>query len=237
MRKENILRRIAVLALTLACCYGCADGPFYALKKLNPYYQRQWAKDSALGPTYQERIAEMRLLRSQLTTMTAAEQSEWMEMIDAIIEHDPGPEMRREAVLALSDVNSDAAFALLQKASSDENRKVRMAVCESTKNKDPDKAMPLLQSLLKDEDVEGVQLAAITALGEFKGPQAEGMLAGVLQERSPAVQYAATQALAKSTGKKYGGDVAKWKSYLAGQPTEEVTPTIAERVTDWIPFY
>ncbi len=34
----------------------------------------------------------------------------------------------------------------------------------------------------------------------------------------------------------YGGNVAKWKSYLAGEITEDEVPSLAERASEWIPF-
>ncbi len=235
MRKTITLQRILSVAF-LFVVSGCADGPMFALKQMNPYYRRQWAKDSELGPTYHERLDEMRLLSKQIASMGPDEQRQWVEHIDAILEHDPSPEMRREAVLALTDVEPSLSLQLLQRASKDESTKVRMAVCAAIGKQDADQAIPILQPLLQDTDKEGVQISAIRALGNFQGPQTEGLLAAALQEKSPATQLAATEALAQSTGKSFGGNVPKWKSYLAGEAVEEEVPSIADKVMEWTKF-
>ena len=224
-----------LLPISLAI-YGCADGPMFALKKMNPYYTRQWAKDTALGPTYHDRLQELRLLNEQIATMPPAEQQQWVTQVDAILEHDPSPEMRRTAVLILASVPDARSFELLQRASKDDSEKVRMAVCTSAAKFPSEDAVGLLQNLLQTDKDTGVKSTAIASLGQFKGPQAQGVLAEILQERSPAMQYAATQALAKSTGMHYGGDVSKWKSYLAGELVADDAPSLAEQVTGWIPF-
>ncbi len=234
MRKRSL--DILLLLFLTATTSGCLDGPLFALKKMNPIYRREWAKDQELGPTYYDRIEELKLLRTQIGAMEPADQSKWLVHLDAIIKNDPSPEMRREAVLALGNVQSEQVVAILQSASEDDSKKVRMAVCQSVSNQTATDAYPIIQKLLKDEDQDGVRTEAIRALGNFNTPEAKGMLAAVLQERSPALQYEATQALAKSTGLNYGGNVAKWKSYLAGEVVEEEQTTLAERATEWIPF-
>jgi hypothetical protein len=225
------------LPLLLVGAAGCLDGPLFALKKANPYFRREWAKDVAIGPTYYERIEELRLLKQQLAAMPEDEQSKWLVHLDAIVKHDPSPEMRREAVLALGSVQSQQSESIIQSAASDSSAKVRMAVCQSIARQSEKAAYPILQKMLKDEDEDGVQKEAVLALGNFDSTESRGMLTAVLQEKSPAMQYVATQALAKSTGMHYGGDVAKWKSYLAGELTEDEVPSLAERAAEWIKFY
>jgi hypothetical protein len=224
------------MALVLSSLVGCLDGPLFALKRMNPVYRREWAKDSKLGPTYYERIEELRSLRTQIGSMPSEEQSTWMVHLDAIIEHDPSPEMRREAVLALGNVSSAESVTLLRKAVDDDSDKVRMAVCQSIANQDAASALPIIQKLLKDENVDGVQTEAVRALGSFNTTESKGMLAAVLQEKSPAMQYVATEALAQSTGMNYGGNVSKWKAYLNGEVTEDEPMSMAEKATQWIPF-
>ena len=225
--------RRLLLLLTVLGAAGCLDGPMFALKRINPYYRRQWAKDSVLGPTYHDRISEVRLLRQQLPGMSSEEQASWVESLDTIIHHDPSPEMRREAVLAVAAVKGPRAVELISAASEDESVKVRMAACEAVGQQDLESAIPLLQKMLKDEDVHGVRVAAINTLGTIGDQRAIDLLGGVLQERSPALQEAATKALASSTGKSFGGDVAKWKRYLAGEPVSEEPPSIASRAAEW----
>lgn len=229
--------KLLLLPLLLIGATGCLDGPLFALKKMNPYFRREWAKDVAIGPTYYERIEELRLLKTQLASMSEEEQSKWLVHLDAIVKHDPSPEMRREAVLALGSVRSEQSVSIIQFAANDNAAKVRMAVCKAIANQSETAAYPILQKMLKDEDEDGVQKEAVLALGNFNSTESKGMLTAVLQEKSPAMQFVATEALGKSTGLHYGGDVAKWKSYLAGEAPEDTPPSIADRAAEWIKFY
>lgn len=229
--------KLLLLPLLLFGGAGCLDGPLFALKKMNPYFRREWAKDVAIGPTYYERIEELRLLKAQLAGMPEEEQTKWLVHLDAIVKHDPSPEMRREAVLALGSVSSTQSATIIQYAANDSAAKVRMAVCQAIARQSEQIAYPVLQKMLKDEDEDGVRKEAVLALGNFNSTESRGMLTAVLQEKSPAMQFVATEALEKSTGMHYGGNVAKWKSYLAGETPEADTPSIAERAADWIKFY
>ena len=223
-----------MLVLPLGLMAGCSDGPMFALKSLNPYYRRQWAKDAAMGPTYYDRIAELRELRSQIGAMPPAEQERWLELVAGIVERDPSVEMRREAVLTAGETMQPLAVEILEAASQDESPKVRMAVCVAAQKHTSEAALPLLQRLIRDEDTHGVKPQAILALGKFDSPQSRTLLAEALAERSPAIQLAATQALGEATGQPYGGDVAKWKSYLDGQPVEAEEVSIADRAAQML---
>lgn len=230
--RVHIRWRLLILLLPLGLSAGCSDGPLFALKKMNPYYRREWARDSAMGPTYYDRIAELRQLRSQIAAMPPQEQERWLELIAAIVQKDPSVEMRREAVLAAGEVRQPLAVEILQAASEDESNKVRMAVCIAAQKHAESDAMPMLQKLLRDEDTHGVKPQAVLALGKFDSPQSRTILAEVLQERSPSLQLAATQALTEATGQPYGGDVAKWKRYLAGDSVEPEPVSVAQRAAE-----
>lgn len=226
--------RLLMLMLPLGLTAGCSDGPMFALKSLNPYYRRQWARDAAMGPTYYDRIAELRQLRSTIGGMPPADQDRWLELVASIVQEDPSIEMRREAVLAAGETRRPLAVEILQAASQDESEKVRMAVCAAAQKQDPADAMPMLQTLIRDEDTHGVKPQAILALGKFDSPQSRTLLAEALAERSPAIQLAATQALGEATGQPYGGDVAKWKSYLAGEAVEPTQVSVATRAAEML---
>jgi len=51
-----------LIPIALSSVVGCADGPLYELKKLNPVIQSQWKKDRERGPVFSQRVDEMRLV-------------------------------------------------------------------------------------------------------------------------------------------------------------------------------
>ena len=45
--------------IVLACCGGCATGPFPELAQLNPMLQQEWKIDKKYGPTLRDQLAEL----------------------------------------------------------------------------------------------------------------------------------------------------------------------------------
>jgi HEAT repeat protein len=74
--------------------------------------------------------------------------------------------------------------------------------------------MSLLSETLAGEQDVDAKLAAVRALGSFQDPLAVQALGAALEDRDPAVQYAAMQSLHHSTGKDLGHDVRRWKDLL-----------------------
>jgi HEAT repeat protein len=219
---------------------GCTDGPFFAMTAMNPYYRDQWKSDRNLGPTYEDRLTEVRLLQEQLTTYEPAEQQRWISDIDTIVRNDPSIEMRRQAILALRNVNVPESIAVLQKASTDESIKVRMAVATSLATLDSDEAVPLLSTLAKDDANTSVRAAAIRALGDHPTEPSFAILASVLDDLNAAIQLQSTLSLTKITGnRELGGDVPQWREFVSrGTPSLVSDPslTIADRAAsmlDW----
>ncbi len=67
------------------------DGPFYAMKQMNPIYRKQWQKDRELGPTYAQRIEELELLESRLASYAPDDQLRWSMQLEQLIQSDPSP--------------------------------------------------------------------------------------------------------------------------------------------------
>jgi len=123
--------RLVYLAIAWACtfCVGCTDGPFFQLKKINPYIQRQWKQDREKTVVFSQRVEEMRLLRSQIRTMPEEDQAYWIGKLGEIVKTETSPELRREAVLTLAEVHQEPeSVTILSQLSKDKNDKVRLAV-------------------------------------------------------------------------------------------------------------
>ncbi|MFM8172051.1 MAG: HEAT repeat domain-containing protein [Pirellulaceae bacterium] len=201
--------------LTLPLLFsGCADGPLYGLKKMNPVITKQWKTDQELGPTYVQRLEEIQRLRSQIRSMSADEQAGWLESIEQLVGNDPSPEMRRQAVLALKGLPQQQADEIISNACKDESEKVRLAACEVLSAPPNPTRLTLLEKLAKQDESMAVRIAAVERLGDFSSDQALAPLEEALRDRSPALQYAAVQSLARTTGLKMSANVAQWRDYL-----------------------
>ena len=218
------------------CTLGCSDGPFYELKKINPYYRKQWNADRKLGPTFDDRLSEIRALAGQLKTMPESDQLKWLASIDQIVKNDPSPEMRRFAVLALKDNKLPNALPALKVASNDKSEKVQMAACEVLATRSDGDSLGILSELAKKEQSTSVRVAAIQAIGSFPAEEIKPIMSDLITDRSPSIQYECTVALNKATQLNLGGDVADWKKYLAGETVTPKVKTVSARMSELVPL-
>ena len=216
------------------CMTGCTDGPFYHLKHLNPVIRKQWDEDRAMGPTFDDRMSEVRKLKGHLASCSEDEKNRWADHLQRLVANDPSPEIRREAILASKNLPPTLNRSILQQAAQDKNEKVRMASCEALASQGDEASLQMLGALATADESNSVRVAAVGAIGKYKGEPAKQLLAKVIQDRSPVLQYQATLALQEVTGKNLGGDVAKWKRYLQGEDVqEEESSSLAKGLTDW----
>lgn len=230
---------LSALALVAGGQCGCTDGPFYHMKKANPYFQSQWKKDRELGPIFVDRLEELELLKGQLATMSAGEQEQWAAHLAAIVQKDPSSEMRARAVTTIAKVQSETAVTSLNFASRDEVEKVRLAACNAWKSRGDTAARDMLLSLAQTDESTSVRQAAIDGLSVFKEDgEVRSTLTGLLSDRSPAVQYQVAQSLKTMTGRDYGGDFEAWKRFMAGENVPEPEPlSTAARVWNALPSF
>jgi len=200
------------------------DGPFYAMKQMNPYYRKEWQKDRELGPTYAQRIEELELLESRLVDYAPDDQLRWSMQLERIIESDPSPELRARAAQAIAAIQNDTVTRALNRASADEIEKVRMAAAKSWGIQKSSAAKDMLLSMATNDANNSVRASAIRSLGNFEDPEVRQSLTSLLDDRSPAIQYEVSQSLAKLTGRNYGGDFASWKKFLGGEEVPEPQP-------------
>ena len=226
-----------LIPMALSSVVGCVDGPLYELKKLNPVIQRQWKQDRERGPVYSQRVDEMRLLARQLPSMQPDEQTKWVNTISTIVQTETSPELRREAVLALTEViQLPLAAETVMKLSQDKNDKVRLAVSKSLRNQTTPASTQTLMAMATSDKNESVRLSAVQSLGPHKSEDVKQFLAKQLSDRNPAMQYSASLALKDLTGKDFQGDVSLWKRYLNGESVEPKEPTLYEAMQSYNPF-
>lgn len=220
----------------LGASLACSDGPFYQLKKINPIYRKQWEADRQIGPTFEDRRAEMQKLKKSMKSMDPAEQGKWVKNIERILAEDPSADMRRDAILALREYKGPELVQIMSKASRDESEKVRMATCETLAKQGDNASLAVLSQLASKDESPSVKIAAIEAIGSYKTEEAKQVLAQTIEDSSPAIQYQTVKSLAKVTGRDLGGDVKVWKQYLAGENVEEPTTSLAEQWMGWMNF-
>jgi hypothetical protein len=204
------------LPLGLILLTGCQDGPLLQLKRLNPVFQRQWKADAQLGPTYYARRAELEKLQQQIAGMPEERRRYWQDQLRQVLEHDPSPELRYQAVLAAAKLPPGEGLELLQRGAADEVAKVRQAACRGLANRTDPAATEMLMRLAMQDGDTSIRAIATRSLGSHPEAATRAALAKALEDRSPVVQLAATEALGQQTGLNLSGNVAAWKEYLDG---------------------
>ena len=154
---------------------GCVDGPLFALKKMNPYYQSKWREDSKRGVVFDERRDEMKRVREQIATMTPDEQARWSKVVANVYDEDTSPELRRDAVLALGKSPHPDAETALIRACSDKNDKVRIAACKAMAGRNSANAGKMLSTISQTDKNMSVRLAAIRSLGTYDTDDAKAL--------------------------------------------------------------
>jgi HEAT repeat protein len=139
-------------------------------------------------------------------------------------------------VQTVAEFKTPMAQQVLEAGLSDDDDSVRVACCHELGNRAEATSIPKLTAVLRSDSSTDVRLAATTALGKMKSPEAIQALAVALEDRDPAMQYVAVEAMKSVTGKDYGPNVEAWRQVAAGTPPPEKVPTIAERVRGMSPF-
>ncbi|MCA9193586.1 MAG: HEAT repeat domain-containing protein [Planctomycetales bacterium] len=201
------------------------------MKRINPYFVSQWQKDRDLGPTYEDRIAELELLSSQIASMPAARQEEWAQNLQYLVSNDPSASLRAQAARVAGKISSDTATRVLNRASSDESMLVRMAACEAWKLRPDQAAQDMLLSMALTDEDSSVRQAAIESLSAFDNPGVLSTLEKLLDDSSPAIQFQTVQTLRQMTGRDYAGDFDSWKKFLAGEDVPE--PSVSVTAAFW----
>lgn len=197
------------------------DGPMFAIKRANPYYRAQWKEDEEKGVVFRQREDEIRKLHSQFPSMDAEEQGQWVAELAKIYDFETSPALRFDSVTALGKSTHPDVDAVLVRACSDESTKVRIAACKSLAGRQSTTASQMLATVAQSDKDTSVRSAALRSLGTFQTDDAKSILRKSLDEKSPAIQFAATEALKTMTGKDLGGDVDIWRQFLDGQPIDE----------------
>lgn len=196
---------------------GCMDGPFFAMKQMNPVYREQWQADRELGPTYTDKISEIQLVASQLSEQPEGEQVSWIKHLDNIARSQGSVEMRRQALLALRENPRPEALQTVGAVITDPNEKIRQTAAETLGTIPGEDSIALLQTIFEQDSSTSVRAAVVRSLDGREEVSARAILESAVRDPSPAIQFEATKVLQSTTGADLGGNVQAWQEFLLGE--------------------
>ncbi len=214
---------------------GCAETRWTG--KL-AFWERSAPKYGAHGLgilTQNDRVAALRELAEASDEQSAAAQQQISVNIASKFGSEKKPLVRVEMVRTLENYDTPTASQTLAQALRDADAEVRAAACEAWRKRGGEEAAHLLAEVLASDTDVDVRLAAVEALGELESSHVVPALAVALDDRDPALQYRAMQALENVTGQDLGYDVAQWRQYVQGGVNVTVDrPTLAQRFFPWL---
>jgi len=138
------------------------------------------------------------------------------EQLATQIRTEPDPLVRLAIQESIAEFATPLARDVLIAGLQDEDPDVQIACCGRLGGRADPSVVEALRAVLEREEELDVQLAAIDALGRFSSTESVAALAIALNDRDPAMQYAAVQALKTASGQELGNDVAAWRDYAEG---------------------
>ena len=174
------------------------------------------AKNAELyGPTANQRIKSLQADAKQAKEEGGGREIEFTRGLaeQVLGEHDA--RVRCEIVAVAGMFDTPAALSICKGAMQDPDDRVRTRACEVWRERGgPEAVQQLANRCRADRDLD-VRLQAIRMLGEMENRAAIPVLADVLSDPDPAVQYRAVAALKAVSGRDLGNDVNVWREWAA----------------------
>jgi HEAT repeat protein len=176
------------------------------------------------------RIAELREMSERASRAKPAERETISAELAAAFPNEDDPLIRLQIVRTLAEYPTTTADSTLTAALDDSDADVRLAACEAWGRRGGPQAATHLSRVVSSDVDTDVRLAAVRALGDTGDPASVSALGQALEDRDPAMQYAAVQSLRDVTDRDFGNDVSRWRQFVAGeQPDPPRSISIAER--------
>lgn len=164
-------------------------------------------------------------------TSPSAKSNVARQLEEAFLKEDD-PQLRAELLRLMGQLNLPPSDTLVERAKSDEEPSVRIQLCHLLAKSPSGSAVSVLSELALNDRDQDVRQAAIKALGRLHDPRANQVLAQLLRNRDPAIQYLAVQSLKQTTGKDFGMDLKQWEAYVyGGAPAGKSQPALAEKAS------
>jgi hypothetical protein len=170
-----------------------------------------------------KRLAALRETKKKLPDMPQAEQqalaTKWAD--EYRVETDPL--LKAQLVRSIAYCGSPVAFEVLQEATRDSDREIRIAACDAWVTHGGPQMVPHLSQLWRTDPALDVRLAAGRSLGKAQGPEVVQALAAGLEDPNPSIQYRAVFSLRETTGKDFGDDANAWREFIGGGEPKEIS--------------
>jgi len=198
-----------ILASVLPAVAGCSGWlPWTASDKAT--------KNAELyGPTANQRIKALQADAKQAKTGGGDKEVEFTRRLaeQVLGEHDA--RVRCEIVAVAGMFDTASALAVCKGAMQDPDERVRARACAVWRERGGTEAVQQLANRCRTDRELDVRLQAIRMLGELEDKAAIPVLADVLADPDPAVQYRAVAALKQVSGRDLGNDVNVWREWAA----------------------
>ena len=214
------VRQLCWAWLTLAVVFIGCSGPRRA-RWWEWYYEKDKIGPQVSSP-YQ-RVEKLRELAVSGSKLPDAEQQRLTNILLEDIQREEDPAMRVELLHTLTSLNNATSVAILRAALSDPNPLVRCAACEGWRKRGGAEAAPVLIRMMKEDNEFDVKMTAARELGILGDPAAVPELGVLLDDPNPAMQNRGVESLRAITGKEFGDDVTKWKSFVQGGSPAEIS--------------
>lgn len=211
------MRLFVLTAITLLAFAGCAEGPFWKAGQYLPWVQAKWAAEEEIAETVHSKKRDLRQLARQASRMSEAEKEQAVVQLTNFIQNEKIIQLRVHALHALGEINNQSAENQILQSLKDPEAEVRIAAVQALARRRTSSAGQELVRIIRSDTDKDVRGTAIRALASYPGDPTVDVLAEVLQEPEPALQYAAMQSLDAVTGSDIGINVTEWKKQLANR--------------------
>lgn len=230
IRPQLGLHGTALCLLLLPLGLGCAVGKPLRFADLDPFLRRERLADEKMGPTWYQKVNDLRALRKNAPGMSPAEQEEWSRRLAEFASDSSNPLLQEEAVRTLGALPTATAVEALRQAITNGPTDVRIAACEAWGQVGGPDAVQQLATIVGSDTDFDVRVAATRELSRFNDPIAVRAMGVALEDESPALQFRAMESLRVATGRDYGNSVPAWRQFVQGGNPPEPRPSLVQRL-------
>lgn len=227
-------RWASVASVVCAVVMGCATAPWSGGWPVQGFPPKFRSTTRPGDPTtFYERQRRMRSIAAGASRLDSAEQERIAGEMNELLRTDPNPLLRLEAVRVLSGLRTPTALTGLQLAESDADLDVREAACVAFGARRDRASLDALARMLANDESQDVRLAATRELANYRDAAAYRALLTALTDDDPALQNRAIDSLRHASGRDYGGDLERWRTFVETGDAEPLPPqSVAERIRD-----
>lgn len=211
-RRRGAVRTVCaglVLGVLLPAVAGCSGWlPWTASDKATKNAQ-------LYGPTANQRIKSLQADAKQAKAEGGDKEAEFTRRLTEQLLGEHDARVRCEIVAVAGMFDTASAVAICKGAMQDPDERVRTRACEVWRTRGGAEAVQQLANRCRTDRELDVRLQAIRMLGELEDQAAIPVLADVLADPDPAVQYRAVAALKQVSGRDLGNDVNAWREWAA----------------------